>query len=182
LKDLRETEAKIVEVRERIIPAADQLNRIEMRAPESGIVHQLNVHTKGGVIANGEIVMLIVPFKDQLIIEARVAPTDIDQVQKGSAVQVRITAGNQRTTPTLAGVVTTISADQTRDPPSGLQPGQPYFLTRVMLTEDSMRLLGDLRLVPGMQAEIFIETEPRTPLEYLIKPLMEQIARTFRER
>ncbi len=91
-------------------------------------------------------------------------------------------AGNQRTTPSVNGMVTHISADLTRENASGGQPGQAYFLTRVSLDEESMKNLGDLKLVPGMPAEALIETGVRTPLEFLLKPLHEQIARTFRER
>jgi HlyD family secretion protein len=182
LKELREIEGKIAELQERRIAAKFQLDQIDIVAPQNGIVHQLNVHTEGGVIANGETIMLIVPREDELVIEAKVAPNDVDQVKIGSPVQVRIMAGNQRVTPSLAGSVTQVSADLTREPASGSQPTQAYFLTRVILNNESIQQLGDLQLVPGMPAEVFIETEQRTPLQYLIKPLQEQIARTFRER
>jgi HlyD family secretion protein len=182
LRDLRDSEGKIAELRERLTAAEDQLKRLDIRAPQAGVVHQLSVHTVGGVIANGEVVMLIVPGSDDLVVEARVSPTDIDQIKLGALTAVRIMAGNQRTTPDVMGTVTQISADLTRDPPSGMQPGMPYFLVRIALQAESVKRLGDLRLVPGMPAETFIETDTRTPLEYLIKPLTEQIARTFRER
>jgi HlyD family secretion protein len=91
-------------------------------------------------------------------------------------------AGNQRTTPAVSGAVTHISADLTREAPAAGQPAQAYFLTRVSLNEESLKGLGDFKLVPGMPAEALIETGVRTPLEFLLKPLQEQIARTFRER
>lgn len=182
LKELRDIEGKVAELRERMIAAVDQLRRIDIRAPQSGTVLQLTVHTVGGVIGAAETIMLIVPQQDQLVVEARVAPVDIDQIVLGAPVQVRIQAGNQRTTPSVAGKVTHISADLTREAASSGQPGQVYFLTRVSLNPESAKNLGELKLVPGMPAEALIETGVRTPLEFLLKPLQEQIARTFRER
>jgi HlyD family secretion protein len=182
LKELRDIEGRISELKERMIAAADQLRRIDIRAPQDGTVHQLTVHTVGGVIGPGEAIMLIVPQSDQLVIEARVAPVDIDQIFQGAPVQVRIMAGNQRTTPAVNGVVTYVSADLTRETGSAGQAGQAYFLTRVALSEAALKSLGDLKLIPGMPAEAMIETGVRTPLEFLLKPLQEQIARTFRER
>ena len=182
LKELREIEGKTAELKERMVAAADQLKRIDILAPQDGIVHQLSVHTVGGVIGNGETIMLIVPRQDQLIVEARVSPADIDQVVLGGQAQVRIMAGNQRTTPAVSGTVIHISADLTREAASGLQPGQSYFIAHVSLTKETLVQLGDLQLVPGMPAETMIETGMRTPLEFLLKPLQEQISRTFRER
>ena len=182
LKELREIEGRVAELRERMIAAMDQVQRIEIRAPQNGTVHQLTVHTVGGVIGPGETIMLIVPRADQLVVEARVAPVDIDQIVQGAPVQVRIMAGNQRTTPSVYGQVIHISADLTREAASGGQPSQSYFLTRVSLSEESLKNLGELKLVPGMPAEALIETGVRTPLGFLLKPLQEQLARTFRER
>jgi HlyD family secretion protein len=182
LKELRDAEGRIAELKERMIAALDQLRRIEIRAPQNGTVHQLNVHTVGGVIGAGETIMLIVPQSDQLVIEARVAPVDIDQITLGAPVQIRIMAGNQRTTPVIDGTVAHISADLTRETASGGQPGQIYFQTRITISEQSIKNLGELKLVPGMPAEAMIETGSRTPLEFLLKPLQEQLARTFRER
>ena len=178
LRDLREAQGKIAELKERVTAAEDQLRRIDLRAPQAGIVNQLSVHTVGGVVANGEVVMQIVPRSDQLVVEAKVAPQDVDQLMVGAKAVVRILAGNQRTTPDVTGVLTRIAADVTREEKTGLS----YYLVRATLDEDEVRKLGDLRLVPGMPAETFIQTHERTPLEYLLKPLRDQIARTFRER
>ena len=89
LKDLREAQGKIAEIRERVTAAEDQLNRIELHAPQSGIVHQLSVHTVGGVISAGELIMQIVPTSDDLIVEAKISPTDIDQIAIGAKATVR---------------------------------------------------------------------------------------------
>jgi len=119
-----------------------------------------------------------------LIIEAKVAPQDIDQIAVGASVRVRIEAGNRRTTPDLEGKVTVVSPDLTRESeatPKGPQSGQ-YYLARVALSDEDLISTPDLHLVPGMPAEVYIRTQDRTPLNYLLKPLREQIARTFRER
>ena len=182
LKDLRDSQGKIAELRERLTAAEDQLKRVDIRAPQSGSVHQLAVHTVGGVVASGEVIMLIVPSADALVIEAKVAPQDIDQIAIGAPATVRIMAGNQRTMPDIAATLTRVSADLTREPASGGQSGPIYYVVRLSLPEEEVRRLSDLRLVPGMPAEVFIQTYARTPLQYLLKPLHDQIARTFRER
>jgi HlyD family secretion protein len=183
LKDLRETQGKIAELKERVTAAEDQLKRVDLRAPQSGTVHQLAVHTVGGVISNGETIMQIVPHADELVVEAKMAPYDIDQVAVGATATVRIMAGNQRTTPVISGKVTRVSADIAREQQqNSAQPAQPYYTVRIALPADELARLKDIHLVPGMPADVFIQTHERTPLQYLLKPLQEQIARTFRER
>jgi HlyD family secretion protein len=178
LRDLRDAQARIGELRERVTAAEDQLRRIDLRAPIAGFVHQLSVHTVGGVIANGETVMVIVPRTNDLVVEAKVAPQDIDQIARNAAANVRIAAGNQRTTPELKGVVTMIGADLVQDPKQNVS----YYPLRVALSAEEIRRLHDFELVPGMPAEVFVQTHDRTPLQYLLKPLNEQVARVFRER
>jgi HlyD family secretion protein len=182
LKDLRDTEGKIAELVERMVAAEDQLKRIDIRAPRSGVVHSLSVHTIGGVVGTGETIMSIVPRGDDLIVEAKVAPSDVDQIGPGAVALVRINAGNRRTMPDLNGVLVHVSADLTRDQPNAAGPGQTYYLVRVALPRPELERLEEFRLLPGMPADIFIQTQTRTPLQYLLKPLREQIARTFRER
>ena len=178
LKDLRETQGKIAELVERMVAADDQLQRVDIRAPHAGIVNLLTVHTVGGVIGNGETIMQIVPQGEELIVETKVAPQDIDQIELGGQAVVRIVAGNQRTMPEVNGIVTHVPADLTRE-----QPHLPaYYLVHASLPKAEVDRLGDFRLVPGMPAEVFIQTYARTPLQYLIKPLRDQVARTFRER
>lgn len=185
LKDMRETQSRIAELQERLNAAADELKRIDIRAPQAGLVHQLTVHTVGGVIARGDPVMLIVPNTDALIVEAKIAPPDVDQVAVGAKVTVRLAAGNRRTMPDLEGWVKHVSADLNREQQaaSGGPITQAYYSARVVLEESQLKRLQDeLQLVPGMPAEVFIRTQNRTALDYLTKPLSEQIARTFRER
>ena len=183
LKELRETQGQIAVLGEKLVAAEDQLKHIDIRAPQSGAVHQLTVHTIGGVVANGEAVMQIVPLADKLIVEAKISPQDIDQVALGSSTTVRIMAGNQRTMTDLFGEVTHVGADLTKDrDPANQSNNQPYYLVRVSLPEQEVARLKELKLVPGMPAEIFIRTHERTALEYLLKPLNEQVSRAFRER
>jgi HlyD family secretion protein len=183
LKDLREAQGKIAELKERVTGAEDQLKRVDLRAPQAGTVHELAAHTIGGVIGERETVMQIVPRADELVVEAKVAPLDIDQVASGAEAAIRIMAGNQRTTPTITGRVTRVSADITKDQQqNSVQPAQAYYIVRVTLPAGEVARLGEIRLVPGMPAEVFIQTHERTALQYLLKPLQEQIARTFRER
>ena len=177
-RDLRETEAKIAEFNERRVAAEDQLRRVELRSPVTGMVHQLAVHTVGGVIQPGETLMQIVPGGDRLVIEAKVAPNDIEPVHVGSIAQVRLTSLNQRTTPELQGEVSHVAADLARDQ----QTGVTYFVVRIGLPQKEVEKLGTQRLVPGMPAEVFIQTAPRTAISYLMKPITDQFARALRER
>jgi len=178
LKELREIQGQIAEYTERRVAALDQLKRTDIRAPSPGYVHQLAVHTVGGVISPAEPVMLIVPTNDTLDLEAKVQPTDIDQLQIGQAATVRIHASNSRTTPELAGTVSRISADVSREQ----QTGAPYYTIRVAIPKEEIRRLeGHVKLMAGMQAEVFVEVNHRTPFQYLLKPLEEQFARAFRE-
>ena len=177
-RDLRETEGKIAELNERRVAAEDQLRRVELRSPVTGMVHQLAVHTIGGVIQPGETLMQIVPGGDRLVIEVKVAPNDIEPVRIGAPAQVRLTSLNQRTTPELQGDVTQVAGDLTRDQ----QTGASYFVVRIGLPQTEVEKLGTQRLVPGMPAEVFIQTTPRTAFSYLIKPISDQFARALRER
>ena len=177
-KELREVDAKIGEFVERKVAAEDQLKRIDIRAPQDGVVHQSVVHTIGGVINAGEQLMLIVPSADNLIVEAKFAPQDIDQVKIGQRAVVRFTSFNQRTTPELNGAVTRVSADTTVDQ----RTSAPYYTLRISLSREEIARLGEVTLVPGMPVESFIQTGDRKVISYLMKPLSDQVMRAFRER
>lgn len=177
-KDLIETRSKLSELSERKTAAVDQLNRIDIRAPQSGRVHQLAVHTVGGVIAPGEQIMLIVPDADALAVEVKIAPQDIDQVYVGQMATMHFAAFNQKTTPELDGKVSVVSPDLTQDQRTGMS----YYTVRVSLKTEELANLGLAKLVPGMPVEVFIKTAGRTALSYLIKPLQDQAGRAFKER
>jgi HlyD family secretion protein len=176
-KELREVEAKTAELVERKIAADDQLKRIDIRAPLDGVVHQSSVHTVGGVIAPGDQLMLIVPDSDDLSIEAKVSPQDIDQLQAGQNTVLRLSALNQRTTPELKGVVSMVASDVVVDQRTGMQ----YFPVRIAFAEGERDRLGGVKIVPGMPIESFIQTGYRSIFSYLTKPFADQVARAFRQ-
>jgi HlyD family secretion protein len=175
--ELREVQAKIAELVERQVAAEDQLKRIDIRAPQDGIVHQSIVHTVGGVIAAGDPLMLIVPESDDLSIEVKVAPQDIDQLAPGQETLLRLSAFNQRTTPELKGRVSLIAADLVTDQRSGAQ----YYPVKIAFAENEQDRLGSVKLMPGMPVESFIQTSYRTVFSYLTKPLSDHLTRAFRE-
>lgn len=177
-KELAEIRAKKSELTERRVSAEDQLKRIDLVAPQDGRVFQRNVHTVGGVIQAGEPVMLIVPQTEALIVEAKVAPHDIDQIHIGQHAVLRFAAFNQRTTPELNGEVIHIGADVAQDD----KATEPYYSVRVRVSDGELARLDGLQLLAGMPVEVFIQTTPRTVASFLVKPLTDQLARAFRGR
>jgi HlyD family secretion protein len=177
-KELREVDGKIGEFIERKITAEDQLKRTDIRAPQDGTVFQLAVHTVGGVITAGDPIMLIVPEADNLSVEVKVNPQDIDQLQLNQKAILRFSAFNIRTTPEIEGVVTRISADTSTDQ----RTGQSYYTVRIAMPADQIERLGEVKILPGMPVEAFMQTRDRTMLSYLIKPLHDQFLRAFREK
>jgi HlyD family secretion protein len=177
-KDLGETRAKVSEFVEREVATADQLRRLDIRAPQNGIVQQLAVHTVGGVIAAGDTIMLIVPDEDTLTVEVKIAPQDIDQLYVGQVATLRFTVFNARTTPEIEGKVSLISADITQDQRTGIS----YYLGRITPNATEIARLGDVKLIPGMPVTAFIKTSERTMLSYLTKPLRDQAERAFKEK
>lgn len=177
-KELAEMRGKKSELIERRVAAEDQLKRVDLVAPQNGRVFQRSVHTIGGVVQAGEPVMLIVPDSDALIIEARVAPQEIDQVHVGQRAVVRFPAFNQRTTPELDGEIVRIGADVTQEE----KKNESYYSVRIVVPDSELARLDGLRLVAGMPVEVFMQTAPRTVLSYLVKPMQDQIAKAFRGR
>jgi HlyD family secretion protein len=177
-KELREVDGKIGELVERKVAAEDQLKRTDIRAPQDGTVFQLAVHTVGGVITAGDPIMLIVPEADNLSVEVKVNPQDIDQLQLNQKAILRFSAFNIRTTPEIEGVVTRISADTSTDQ----RTGQSYYTVRIAMPADQIERLGEVKILPGMPVEAFMQTRDRTMLSYLIKPLHDQFLRAFREK
>ena len=177
-KDLAEIRAKWSELVEKRVAALDQLKRIDLRSPQDGIVHQLTVHTVGGLVTPNEPAMLIVPLADQLLVEVRVQPQDIDNVRVGQGAMLRFSAFNLRTTPEVEGEVVRVSADVSQDPKTGLS----YYTARIRLDDKAKGVLGALRLVPGMPVEAYMQVGDRSVLSYLTKPLTDQIAKAWKER
>ena len=177
-KELRETDGKIGEFVERKITAEDQLRRIDIRAPQAGFVFQRAVHTIGGVITASDPIMYIVPDNDRLQVEAKVQPQDIAQVKVGQHAVLRFSAFNTRTTPEIDGEVTRVSADTSTDQ----RTGASYYTIRIGLPPEELKKLGELKLLPGMPVEAFVQTGERTVISYLMKPLYDQFMRAFREK
>jgi HlyD family secretion protein len=178
VKELGESQGKEAELVERGVAARDLLERIEIHAPNSGVIHQLSAHTIGGVIRAGDTIMEVVPDLDDLQIEARLQPNDIDQVRMGQTAFIRFSAFNQRVTPQVNGQVSYVSADTSQDQKSNA----PYFTVRVSLPDEERRRLVGLQLVSGMPAEVFMQTGSRTMMSYLLKPIADQLKRAFVER
>jgi HlyD family secretion protein len=177
-KELGDIDGKIGEFIERKVTAEDQLRRTDIRAPQTGIVFQSAVHTVGGVITAGDTIMQIVPDADKLQVEARVNPQDINQLQIGQTAMLRFSAFNSRTTPEIEGKVTRVSADTSTDQ----RTGASYYTIRIGLPPQTLAKLGDVRVLPGMPVEAFVQTGERTVISYLMKPLRDQFMRAFREK
>jgi HlyD family secretion protein len=177
LTDLRDVDSKIGELEQRKLSASARLSRMSIKAPISGTIYQLAVHTEGGVVAPGETLMMIVPKGDDLVLQAQVTPNDIDNVHTGQTAKIKFNAFNTRTTMDINAEVSQVAADTTRvDAQSA-----PFYLIRLTINADELAKLGDNKLKPGMSAEAFIQTEARTPLSYLIQPLMDQFSHAMRE-
>ncbi|NLS00563.1 HlyD family type I secretion periplasmic adaptor subunit [Rhizobium sp. P38BS-XIX] len=176
-EQLRQAESDIGQFSERLVAAEDDLKRIDIRAPQAGVVDQLSVHAEGAVISPAETIMLIVPDKDALVAELKLSPQDIDQITVGQPVSLRFPAFNQRITPELNGRVETVSADLATDQRSG----QSYYVVRARILKPEWDRLGRLTPLPGMPVEAFMQTGNRSILAYLTKPMTDQIRRAFKE-
>ena len=177
LTDLRDVDSKLAELSEQKIAAEDQLNRIDIAAPQAGIVHELTVHTIGGVISGGETIMQIVPVNDRLVVDVKIMPADIDQIHVGQIAMLRLSAFSQRTTPELQGSISTIAADLSQNP----QTGETWYAARIVIPANEIDRLSNLILLAGMPVEAFIKTGDRTAFSYLVKPFMDQVAKAMRE-
>jgi HlyD family secretion protein len=177
-KELAEIRGRWSELSEKRVAALDQLKRTNLRAPQDGVVHQMTVHTVGGLVVPGEPAMLIVPDADTLAVEMRIQPQDIDSIHLDQKAVLRFAAFNQRVTPEIGGLVSRIAADVSQDAKTGMS----YYTARIRVPDAERDRLGKARLVPGMPVETFIQTGERSVLSYLVKPLTDQIAKAWRER
>jgi HlyD family type I secretion membrane fusion protein len=177
-KIMQDTQNTLRENQERLAASEDVVRHLEIRAPISGTVVGLAVHTVGGVLPPGRVLMQIVPERDALIIEGQVQPQDIEAIQEGQEALIRFTALLQRNLPNLTGRVTLVSADRVTDERSGL----PYYKVRVAPDEASLAAVSDRRLLPGMPAEVTITTGARTAARYLVDPFLDILRVSMRER
>jgi len=187
IEELRQTESELDDVREQIGASRDILDRINIRAPERGVVVRVNYHTSGAVVAPGAVIVELLPIDDKLVIEGRVNPNDISHVQQGQDALVRLTALNQRLTPVIEGRVVYVSADaiaeqQAKQQSEPLTFHHQSYIVRVKLDEDDVhKKLGVFRPTPGMPADVYIKTGERTFVEYILRPVLDSFSRAFRE-
>ncbi|MFR0675412.1 HlyD family type I secretion periplasmic adaptor subunit [Enterobacterales bacterium AW_CKDN230030176-1A_HGKHYDSX7] len=175
--ELAQVQAQVFDLQEKEAALQDRLSRIVIRAPETGMVLDMKVHTIGGVVQAATPLMDIVPITSDLVVEARVAPSDIDRLELGKTADIRFSAFNNATTPVIEGKLTRISADRLTDERSG----DPYYLVRVKVTDDGMKKLANRKLQPGMPADVLINAGDRTMLEYLLKPARNMFATSMIE-
>ena len=176
VSELSEVQTSLKDASERLTALQDVVSRTTITAPDAGVVNGMQVHTVGGVISAGSPIAEIVPGNDELVIQASVSPVDIDRVSEGQEARIRFSTFGSRA-PTFFGTLISLSADALADESTGAS----FYLARIELNADSREELGNLVLLPGMPAEVFINTGSRTFLQYLFKPLSNTVARSFNE-
>jgi epimerase transport system membrane fusion protein len=174
--ELAEVQTVIRDLSERLLALRDVVSRTSVKAPDSGVVNGMQVHTIGGVIAAGSPIAEIVPVAEELILEARLSVLDVDRVAPNQEATIRFSSFGSKA-PTVFGSVLNISADAIPDQVTG----QSFYLARIEVNPESLSNLGGLQLLPGMPAEVYIATGSRTLLEYMFKPLSNTVARSFIE-
>ncbi|RON14921.1 HlyD family type I secretion periplasmic adaptor subunit [Pseudomonas frederiksbergensis] len=177
VKELAEVQTKMYDLQEKTSSLEDRLRRIVIRAPDAGMVIGMTVHTIGGVVSPATPLLDIVPSVSELVIEAQVAPVDIDRIAIGKRADIRFGAFNSATTPVIEGEVSSVSADRLTNE----KTGTAYYLARVRVTEKGVHTLGERKLLPGMPADVLIITGQRTLLQYLMQPARNAIAQSMIE-
>ncbi len=180
LDELQTIEAELDGIREQVRTARAVLGRVDITAPVSGTIVRLYYHTAGGVVESGKAIVEILPSNEPLIIEAQVPRTEIDSVQIGLPATIRLSALNQRTTPVLDGQVFYVSADTVSDNQDAA--AQEVYVARISIAAEELLRVPGFTPTPGMPAEIMIQTDERTFVQYLMKPILDSMSRAFRER
>ncbi len=176
---LEQLRVDLATVTEKLNSSVDILKRTVIAAPIAGTVLNMRFKTNGGILKPAEPILDIVPAEDMLLIDAKIAPTDIDVVRVGLPAKVQLTAYSGRSTPRLNGVVKTVSADRLIDEGNRQQP---YYLARVHVDREEIRQShANVELIPGMPAEVLIVTGERTMAEYIFQPFLDALWRSFRE-
>ncbi|VVT11126.1 HlyD family type I secretion periplasmic adaptor subunit [Rhizobium sp. EC-SD404] len=177
LTELDEKRGEIARLQEERITAIDRMRRLDVRAPLTGFLHELNVSTIGGIVQAGETLVSVIPMDDDLIVEAKLSPGDVDQVMAGQIARIRLTGLSQRVTPELSAGVIDVAPDLTVEE----QTGQSFYTARLRISEDELAKVGADKLRPGMPVEVFFVTTRRTILSYLVKPVTDQLHHAMRE-
>ncbi|MCF3973033.1 HlyD family type I secretion periplasmic adaptor subunit [Paracoccus salsus] len=174
---LRDQGYRELELAERRRSLIEQIERLEIRAPVSGIIYNLQVTTPRSVIGPADPVMYVIPQDRPLVIGARVATINVDEIQIGQPVALRFSSFSSRTTPEIDGKLDRISADALMDEATRT----PYYRAEITIPAEEREKLGELALIPGMPVEVYIQTGERSPMSYLLKPLADYFNRAFRE-
>jgi HlyD family type I secretion membrane fusion protein len=177
-KQLSEIEPRLSELEQRHGALTERMSRMEIRAPMAGTINELSVNTVGGVITPAQKLLTIVPENSKLQLEVRLQPQDIDQIFVGQPAKLRFTAFSARETPELAGKIVFVSPATTNDETTG----QTFYVGLVELDPGESEKLNGKKLLPGMPVEAQVQTESRTALSYLAKPMVDQFERAFREQ
>lgn len=175
--ELRDLGYRELELAERRRGLTEQINRLDIRAPAAGIVYNMQVTTPRSVVRPADPVLYVIPQDRPLVVSARLATINVDEVQAGQPVVLRFSAFSSRTTPEIDGVLGRVSADAMIDEATQM----PYYRAEVTIPAEQLAKLGDLALIPGMPVEVFIQTGERSPMAYLMKPLADYFNRAFRE-
>ena len=174
---LEETETRISELTQQLLSTRKQLARVDILAPATGVVHEMQVATVGGVVPPGATVAQIIPTDSEHVFETRVDPTMIDQVHAGQKAKLVLSAFNQRTTPELMGTVSAVSPNVVVDQATGLA----FYKAWIRIGAGERAKIAHLDMVPGMPVEAFLQTDERTVMSYLVQPILDQLRRAFRE-
>ena len=177
--ELKETSARIFDLEERLRPSRDAAERQTVRAPAAGEVVGLRVFSAGAVVGPRDVLLEVVPEDRTLIVEARIRPEDVNHVKQGSMADVRLTAYQQRSTPLVEGRVLYVSGDRLVDGQGAT--AQAYYAVQVEVTASSLAAAGNLRLQAGMPAEVYIRTDSRSALDYVLAPVTNYLRRGMRE-
>lgn len=173
---LRDLQVREIELAERNFALLERLSRLDVRSPVSGYVFENQVFSVKSVVQPGQAIMYIIPQDQPLVVAARVEPIDIDQVRLGQEAALRFSSLDQSVTPVLNGAVAKVSADASTDAMSGLS----YYAVELLPIETELEKLGGQSIIPGMPVEVFIRTDDRTPLDYLVSPLTDYFSRAMR--
>ena len=177
LTELQEVDQEINDMTQQLYATKEQLKRTAIKAPIGGVIHDSEVHTVGGVIEPGQVVMKIIPQDFEFIVEARIETLHVDDLYKGQPARIRFTSFNQRQTPELFGSVKDVSASTFLDEQTGLN----YYIAKIVINDGEIKKLNGKHLISGMQAEVYVTTEQRSIASYLVRPLTDQLQRAMRE-
>ena len=177
VSELNDIRAKVSDSEEQLRAADDVLKRTTVLSPSDGIVLEMNVNATGSVVRPGDTMLELLPTGDDLLVEARVSPSDVDVISLGQPARLRFSSLNRRSVPTIDGTVTYLSADRLVDPATR----QPYYMTRLQMTSDLPLGVSRDQIYPGMPVETYISTGDRTFFEYLVKPITDSFSRAFLE-